>query len=103
MLNSVSLNGRLTADPVLKRLDGEKSVANFTLAVQRNKDVADFIPVEVWNKTAESVSEYVTKGSLIGVEGSIRVDNYETDDGQKRTFTKVMANRVHFIDLRNKE
>ncbi len=100
MLNNVSLVGRLTRDPETKVLPSGKVVSSFTLAVQRNKEEADFIPCETWNKTAESVRDYVTKGSLIAVEGSIRVDKYETDNGN-RTFTKVVANRVHFIELKS--
>lgn len=100
MLNNVSLVGRLTRDPEVKTTNGGKIVASFTLAVQRNKEEVDFIPCEVWAKTAESVRDYVTKGSLIAVEGVIRVDNYEAE-GSRRTFTKVIANKVHFIDLKS--
>lgn len=100
MLNVIVLNGRLTKDPVVKNLDNDKVVASFTLAVQRNKDEADFIPVEVWGKTAESIRDYVTKGSLIGVEGTLRVSSWENENGEMRTFTKVLGNRVHFIDLK---
>jgi single-strand DNA-binding protein len=99
MLNNVSLVGRLTRDPETKVLESGKVVSTFVLAVQRNKDEADFIPCETWGKTAESVRDYVTKGSLIGVEGTIRVESYDVENG-KRTYTKVVANRVHFIDLK---
>ena len=101
MLNNVSLVGRLTKDPEIRILQqSEKVVASFTLAVQRTKDDVDFIPCEAWNKTAESIRDYVTKGSLIGVEGSIKVESYDTDNG-RRTFTKVVANKVHFIVLKS--
>lgn len=99
MLNNTSLVGRLTKDPEIKVLNSGKIVAAFTLAVQRTKEDVDFIPCEAWAKTAESIRDYVTKGSLIGIEGSIRVDNYEVE-GARRTFTKVVCNRVHFIDLK---
>lgn len=99
MLNNLSLVGRLTRDPETKTLQSSKIVSTFTLAVQRTKDETDFIPCECWGKTAESVRDYVTKGSLIGVDGSLRVDNYEVD-GNRRTFTKVVARNVHFIDLK---
>ena len=100
MLNNVSLVGRLTRDPETKTTNTGKIVSSFTLAVQRNKEEVDFIPCEAWGKVAESVRDYVTKGSMIGVEGSIRVDNYDTDNG-KRTFTKVVANKIHFIDIKS--
>jgi len=102
MLNNVSLVGRVTRDPEMRTTNGGKTLAVFTLAVQRTKDEADFIPCEAWEKTAESLRDYVTKGSMIGVEGSIRVENYEVD-GAKKTFTKVRADRVHFILLTPKE
>lgn len=101
MLNNVSLVGRLTKDPEVKVLQQSgKVVASFTLAVQRNKEEADFIPCEAWGKVAESVRDYVTKGSLIGVEGAIKVDSYDSEEG-RRTFTKVVANKVHFILLKS--
>lgn len=100
MINNVTIVGRLTKDPEVRDLTNS-TVASFTLAVQRNKDDVDFIPCEVWNKTADSVRKFVTKGSLIGVEGSIRVDNYETDEGERRTFTKVVGRKVDFILLKS--
>jgi single-strand DNA-binding protein len=103
MLNNVSLAGRLTKDPDFRVLQQSgKTVVSFTLAVQRTKEDVDFIPCEAWGKTAESVRDYVSKGSLIGVEGSIKVDSYDTEEG-RRTFTKVVANRVHFIILKSAE
>lgn len=103
MLNNSSLVGRLTRDPEVKNLTSGKIVAKFTLAVQRNKEEADFIPCEAWGKTAESIRDYVKKGSMIGVEGRIQVDQYQNDEGENRTMTKVVANRIHFIDLKKDE
>jgi len=99
MLNSAALVGRLTRDPETKTIESGKIVSSFTLAVQRDKETADFIPCEAWGKTAESVRDYVTKGSMIAVEGRIRVDSYKVE-GNNRTFTKVVADRVHFIELK---
>jgi len=102
MLNSIAIVGRLTRNPEVKNLDGGKTVATFTLAVQRNKDDVDFIPCEVWNKSAISVRDYVTKGSLVGVTGSLRIDNYEVD-GNRKTYSKIVANKVDFILLKSRE
>lgn len=102
MLNLAVITGRLARDPIVKELESGAVVASFTLAVQGMKDDVDWIPVEVWNKTAESVQTYVKQGSLITVEGSIKVSQYETADGP-RTFTKVVGNRVHFVALKPAE
>lgn len=100
MLNNISLVGRLTKDPESRFLTDGREVVTFTLAVQRTKEVADFIPCEVWGKVAESVREYVTKGSMIGVEGSLRIDTSQNQEGEFRTYTKVSVGKVHFIDLK---
>ncbi|HSQ34340.1 MAG TPA: single-stranded DNA-binding protein, partial [Peptostreptococcaceae bacterium] len=63
---------------------------------------ADFINIEVWNKAAENCANYLSKGSLVGVQGAIRVDNYQNQAGEKRNATKIRANRVQFLDSKNK-
>lgn len=105
MINNITLVGRLTKDPELKYIPGSGTpVATFTIAVDRdykNKDgsvTTDFIPVEIMGKPAEFCANYVTKGRLVGVTGSIRVDRYETQDGEKRTFTKVSGRNIQALD-----
>ena len=105
MINNITLAGRLTKDPELKYIPGSGTpVATFTIAVDRdykNKDgsvTTDFIPVEIMGKPAEFCANYVTKGRLVGVTGSIRVDRYETQDGEKRTFTKVSGRNIQALD-----
>ena len=104
-MNHVVLVGRLTKDPEMRFIPGSgTAVTNFTLAIDRDykkKDgtkETDFIPVEAMGKTAEFVANYITKGRLVGVQGSIRVDRYETQSGEKRTFTKVSAKQVQALD-----
>lgn len=106
-MNHVVLVGRLTKDPELRYLSGEgTAVVNFTLAVNRgykNKDgksEADFIYIEAWNKQAENIAQYCTKGSLVGVQGSIRVEKYMHQE-QQRSITKVRANQVTFLSTNN--
>nr|WP_308565217.1 single-stranded DNA-binding protein [uncultured Peptostreptococcus sp.] len=107
-MNNVVLVGRLTKDPELKYLTSGTAVATFTLAIDRdykNKDgsiTADFIPVEIMGKPAEFVANYITKGRLVGVQGSIRVDRYETPDGEKRTFTKVAGRNIQALESKSK-
>lgn len=106
-MNQVVLVGRLTRDPELRQIQGgSTSVANFSLAIDRDytsKDgnkQTDFIDIEVWNKAAENCVKFIGKGSLVGVIGSIRVDNYENTQGEKRRITKVRANSVQFLESR---
>ena len=108
MMNNVVIVGRLTKDPELKYLTSGTAVATFTMAIDRdykNKDgsvTTDFIPVEIMGKPAEFVANYITKGRLVGVQGSIRVDRYETPDGEKRTFTKVAGRNIQALESKAK-
>ena len=108
MMNNVVIVGRLTKDPELKYLTSGTPVATFTMAIDRdykNKDgsvTTDFIPVEIMGKPAEFVANYITKGRLVGVQGSIRVDRYETPDGEKRTFTKVAGRNIQALESKSK-
>lgn len=108
MLNRVVLVGRLTRDVEMKYLPNGTPVANFTLAVDRpfaNKDgerEADFIPIVVWRKQAESCANYIGKGSLVAVDGRMQVRSYE-QDGKRRYVTEVVADSVRFLDSRKKQ
>lgn len=108
-MNNVVLVGRLTKDPELRYITGSgTAVATFTMAIDRdykNKDgsiTTDFIPVEIMGKPAEFVANYITKGRLVGVQGSVRVDRYETPDGEKRTFTKVAGRNIQALESKSK-
>ena len=106
-MNRVTLVGRLTAKPELRYTGSNLPYARFTVAVNRtfrNNDgqtEADFISVIVWRKQAENVCEYLGKGSLVMIEGSLSVNNYEDNEGNRRTFTEVMAQNVQFLDRKN--
>ncbi|PKK39851.1 Single-stranded DNA-binding protein [Clostridiaceae bacterium JG1575] len=103
-MNKVTLIGRLTKDPELRYTPGNgTAVTTLTLAVDRrtNKDgqrEADFIPVVIWGKQAESTAQYITKGKLLGVAGRIQVRNYEAKDGTRRYVTEVVAEEVQFLE-----
>ena len=107
-MNSVNLVGRLTADPELKYIGEDRALCKFCIAVSRdykNKDGAiltDFINVELWGKKAEVLCQYASKGSLIGVEGSLRIEKYLNKDGETRSATKIHANNFHFLGSKNK-
>lgn len=108
-MNQVVLVGRLTRDPELKYIPGTgTAVASFTIAVHRNyinkegKRDTDFIPIEVIGKSAEYCANYITKGKLVALEGNIRVDNYQTQSGEKRTFTKISTKSVQSLESKSK-
>ncbi len=102
MLNSVALNGRLVADPELRTTNSGRSVTSFRIAVDRGfvrqgeERQADFIDIVTWEKTAEFVSKFFAKGSMIAVTGRIQTRNYEDKNGNKRTATEVVASQVDF-------
>lgn len=98
-MNKVVLIGRLVADPELKYTPSGKAVCNVTVAVDRqSKDGGtDFIDVVVWNKNAENLAQYMSKGRQLAVDGSIQKRSYEDKEGKKRWVTEVLANRIEFI------
>lgn len=101
-MNQVVLIGNIATDLEVKSTTGGKAVCQFNLAVNGYNDRTDFVPIQVWNKQAENLVKYQQKGSKIAVVGRIAVDNYESD-GQKRTFTKVVAHEVEFIQPKQQE
>lgn len=107
-MNLVMLIGRLTRDPELKYLQGSGTpVANFSVAVDREftgkdgKKEVDFIDIQVWGKSAENCSNYISKGSKVAIQGSLRIDTYQNQEGENRKISKVNAVRVQFLDSKN--
>jgi len=107
-VNKVVLIGRLTKDPELKFTPGTgTAVCTFTMAVNRRfkkegQPDADFIPVVVWGKQAESTANYMSKGKLLSVAGRIETRSYEAKDGGRRYVTEVVADEVSFLEYGNK-
>lgn len=103
MLNQTVLVGRLVADPEVKKLKDGKKVSNMTIAVPRSyknengEYDTDFIDCVMWNNVAESTKEYCHKGDIIGVKGRIQTDTYETENGEKRKTTEIVAEKVTFL------
>lgn len=106
-MNKIILLGRLTKDPEIRKTPTDKSVCTFTLAVDRpfsgrdGKREADFISIVTWNRTADLAFEYLTKGKRALVEGRLQIRSYEAG-GQKRWITEVIADRVEFVEAREK-
>ena len=103
-MNKLIITGRLCKDPEVKAIGENNMVAKFTVAVNRNyKDKdgnrpADFIPCEAFGKTAEFVSNYITKGRLVEIEGEMRVDQYQNEAGENKSFTKCHVNSLNALD-----
>lgn len=103
MFNLVVLTGRLTADPELKYTPNNTPVTSFSIAVSRRykageETQADFINIVAWRQTAEFVTKYFQKGSMIGIEGAIQTRKYTDKEGKNRTAFEVVANNVQFVE-----
>jgi single-strand DNA-binding protein len=105
MLNRVVLIGRLTRDPELRYTKNSgTAVCNFVIAVDRPfqkqgaEKETDFIRVVVWGKQGERVNEYMTKGRLVAVDGSLQIRNWTTPTGEKRQIPEIKADDVRFLD-----
>ncbi len=100
MINKVILTGRLTQDVELRRTNDGTPYAFFTLAVnRRQQDQTDFIACTAWRQTAELMNQYLNKGSLIGVEGSLQVFSQQKD-GQYESRTTVQVSNITFLESR---
>ena len=106
-INSVVLVGRLTKDPELRKTSTGTSVCQFTCACDRknyskdkqdNQQTADFISCVAWRQKADFLANYATKGTLIGVEGSIQTRNYTNQAGQKIYVTEVLADSGEILE-----
>jgi single-strand DNA-binding protein len=102
-MNKVILMGRLTKDPEIRYTQTSKAVANFTIAVSRRfkKDEADFINCVAWEKTAEFISKYFSKGGMIAVVGSIQTRTWDDEGGKRHYVTEVVAEEAYFTGERN--
>lgn len=98
-MNSIVLLGRTTNSIELKQTQAGKSVATFTLAVKRpfTKDTTDFHTVVAWDKQAELLANYVTKGRQVCIRGYLTVRSWTDNQGNKRYATEVIADEVSFV------
>lgn len=105
-MNKVVLIGRLTKNPELRFAAGSgTAVSRFTVAITRQfkKDETDFINCVAFGKTAETISQYLTKGRQIAVTGSIRTGSYDAQDGTKRYTTDVAVESFEFIGSKDSQ
>lgn len=104
MYNHIGLQGRLTADPELRRTQNGTAITSFTLAsdtgrkTKDGKKITNFIDCVAWRAQAEFVTKYLSKGRLVLVEGELTSRNYEDKDGNHRKATEITVSSVHFCD-----
>ena len=105
MLNHITIMGRLTRDPELRRTGSGVAVASFTVAVDRDfggrdggEKETDFIDCVAWRQTGEFVSKYFTKGRMAVVSGRLQIRSWTDKDGNKRRTAEVVADNVYFGD-----
>jgi len=107
-MNKVALVGRLCADPKTQYTQNQVCVCSFSLAVNRRykqegQPDADFINIVAWNKTAEFIAKYFTKGQQIGIIGRLQTRTYDDKDGKKVYVTEVVAEEVEFTGSKKEE
>ena len=109
MLNVIAIMGRLARDPELRQTTTGKNVASFTLAVDRGRkdengqNQTDWLNVVAWEKTAEFVCRYFSKGNLIAVTGRLQSRSYQDKNGNNRTAVEVLASQVSFCGKKKQE
>lgn len=102
MLNTITIMGRLTRDPELRRTSSGVAVASFTLACERDfapqgaDKETDFVDIVAWRSTAEFVSKYFTKGRMAVVSGRLQIRNWEDKEGSKRRSAEILSDHVYF-------
>ena len=108
-MNQVALVGRITKDPVLRKVARDRMQTSFVIAINRNfKNMkgeieADFILCTLWGRLAENTVKHCGKGSLIGVSGRIQSRTYEREDQSRVYVTEVIGDHVQFIATKTRE
>lgn len=100
-LNVVTLVGRVGGEPDIRHFESGSVKCRLTLAVNRTKDVTDWFNLEIWGKTAQIAEQYVNKGSLIGVKGSLKFDTWvDRNTGANRMSPVVVVDRLNLLGSR---
>lgn len=108
MLNTITIQGRLTRDPELRRTGNGVAVTNFTVACERDfneggEKVTDFIECVAWRNTAEFASKYFSKGKQAVVKGRLQIRAYTDKSGNKRTAAEVVVESLYFCGDKSNE
>lgn len=98
-INIVNLVGRAGGDPEVKYFESGSVLCNLTLAVNRptKSDQPDWFNLEIWGKTAEIAANYVKKGSLIGIQGSLKIENFTNRNGHESSKPVIRVNRLDLL------
>ena len=105
-LNRITIMGRLTRDPELRRTQSGTPVTSFTMAVDRDcknqssEKETDFIDVVAWRQTAEFVARYFAKGRMAIASGRLQIRDWQDMDGNKRRNAEVLADNIYFGDAK---
>lgn len=107
-LNRVILIGNLTRDPEMRYTQGGTARTSFGIAINRRykdqqgqqQEETTFVPIIVWGTQAEHCANYLTKGQLVAVDGRLRIYSFQTEEGESRKVTEVVASRVEFLSGR---
>ena len=104
-MNKVILLGKLTRDPEVRHTPNNSAVGQFSVAINRKwrdksgqmQEEVTFVDCEAWGKTAENIAKFFSKGKTIIIEGRLKLDQWETEGGEKRSKHKVSIDRWHFV------
>lgn len=102
-MNKFIITGRLTRNPELRYTNNNIAITELNLAINNKKDDTTFLTIKVFNKTAETCNEYLSKGDLIAVEGNIKNNNYEDETGKMHYRTDFIGNKIEFLSMNKKE
>lgn len=108
MLNKIVLMGRLVRDPELRYTQSQTPVASFSLACERDRKnqngekETDFIDCSAWRHTADFISKYITKGTLIVVEGRLQIRSFTDKNGNKRTTPEIVVDNAYFSESKRR-
>lgn len=101
-MNSINVAGRITAEPELKYTEKDKkAIVRFSIAVNNGSEIADFFNVTAFDKQAENLAKYVSKGDMIAVSGRLSTSSYEKD-GVKINSVYILANNITFCNSKEK-
>lgn len=99
-MNTVNITGRVTHDLQVKVTNTNKHVLDFQVAIRETKDITTFVRCQAWEKTADIIDQYATKGSNLAISGSLRVEKYQDKNGNNVEKTYVRVNQVEVLDHR---
>lgn len=100
-MNNFTFIGRLVRDPEIRTTGNDTLIARYTLAVQRDKDTADFFNIVAFNKTAEFAEKFLRQGTKVAITGRVQNDNYTDKDGNKHYTCNFIANSHEFCESKS--